>query len=123
MALKEYVGATAVEIDGRDYDVVSFSVKRQTGRKIVKTMNRTGRAAGTCRGVETYEINLTAAIPVNEDPDWIGVLGAKMTTEPIGGGKRKSYLDCVVIDQSEKYTVDNEAQIDVNMIALRCVEE
>ena len=123
MALKEVVGAVALEIDGQDYDVIDFSVKHVTGRKLVKTMNRNGRAAGVCKGVETFEISLTAAIPANEDPDWVNVEGAKLTVEPVGGGQRESYLDCVVMDQSKKYSVENEARVDVTMIALRRVKE
>lgn len=123
MALKEYVGAVALEIDGQDYEVIEFSVKHNTGRKLVKTMNRTGRAAGVCKGIETFELSLSAAIPVDDDPDWVGVEGAKLTVESVGGGSRESYLDCVVTEQGKKYTVDNEARVDVTMIALRRVKE
>lgn len=124
MALREYVGAIVVEVDGRDYDVESLDIGHNTGRKLVKTMGRQGHALGFARGVATYDLKLTVAIPANDAVNWADVEGAKVTVYPHGGGgQRKSYLDCFVTEAGEKYSVDNEAKIDITMMALREVVE
>ena len=50
MALEEYAGQVILEVDGQEIEVTSFNVSENTGRKPVKTMNRTGRAKGFARG-------------------------------------------------------------------------
>lgn len=124
MALKEYVGSVVMEIDGKEYEVVDLSVDHQTGKKIVKTMNRTGRALGFHRGVETFELSVTAAIPKDDAKDWNGLEGGKITVYPLGeGGQRESYTDCVVASAGTKYSVENEARIDLKILALGHTEE
>jgi hypothetical protein len=124
MALKEYLGAVVLEIDGREYEVVEFGVEHDAGRKVVKTMNRTGRALGYHQGVKTWELSITAAIPKDDALDWSGVEGAKLTSYPVTeGGKRVTYQDCAVVSTSDKYTVDNEARIDAKLLSLNKVEE
>ena len=124
MALKEYVGAVVLEVDGREYEVIDLNVDHQTGRKVVKTMNRTGRALGFHQGVATWELSVTAAIPKDDALDWSGVEGAKLTSYPVtDGGKRVTYQDCAVVSTSDKYTVDNEARIDAKLLSLNKVEE
>lgn len=124
MAIKEYVGAVVLEVDGREYEVVDLSVDHQTGRKVVKTMNRTGRALGFHQGVASYELSITAAIPKDDALEWDEVEGAKISISPLGGdGQRESYTDCVVISAGTKYSVDNEARIDLKLLALDHVKE
>lgn len=123
MPLKEYVGAIGLTIDGVDYEVVNFNVKHNTGRKVVKTMNRTGKALGFVRGVQTWEIDLTAAIPKEGNVQWVGVEGAVITVEPLGGGGREIYRDCVVTEQGKKYDAEKEALVDVKLIALDFEQE
>ena len=123
MALKEYVGSVVMEIDGKEYEVVDLSVDHQTGKKIVKTMNRKGRALGFHRGVETFELSATVAIPKEDKMDWNGLEGGKITIEPLGGGQRESYTDCVVASAGTKYSVENEARIDLKILALGHTEE
>jgi len=124
MALKEYVGAVVLEVDGREYEVIDLSVDHQTGRKVVKTMNRTGRALGFHQGVATYELSVTAAIPKDDPLAWEDVEGAKITIYPLGDvTSRESYLDCAVISAGTKYSVDNEARIDLKILALDHVRE
>ena len=96
----------------------------KTGRKLVKTMSKTGRARGFSRGVEEYDLKVTAVIPASGEPDWARVEGAKITIYPTTmSGKRTSYLDCFTIDVGSKYSTDNEAKQDLTMAALREVEE
>ncbi len=124
MALQEYLGAIVMEIDGREVEVESLDVNFKTGRKLVKTMNKTGRAKGFAKGIGEYDLKVTAVIPVSGDVDWAAIEGAKITIYPITtGGQRVSYLDCFTVDVGKKYTVDNEAKQDLSMMALREVKE
>jgi hypothetical protein len=51
-------------------------------------------------------------------------VGAKVTIYPVTeGGTRESYLDCVAMDDARKYSVDNEAKVDVTLAAMDRVEE
>ncbi|HDR9099666.1 TPA: phage tail protein [Burkholderia vietnamiensis] len=124
MALEEYVGAIVLTVDGQDVEVIDFNYQGKTGRKLVKTMNRTGRAKGFSQGIAEYDLSLTVVIPETGDLDWEAIQGSKLTTEPLTpGGPRVSYLDCFTTEASEKYTVDNEARRDLKMVALRRVTE
>jgi hypothetical protein len=124
MALQEYLGAIVLEIDGQEIEVTSVDVKHVTGRKLVKTMNRTGRAKGFAKGIATYDLTVSAVIPTSGDIDWAAIEGAKITIYPLTtGSQRTSYLDVFTLDVGEKYQVDNEAMRDLSMAALREVKE
>jgi len=124
MALKEYLGAVILEVDGQEVECEDFNVTIKTGRKLVKTMNRTGRPAGFAQGVQEIDIKVTAVIPADGDLDWLAIKGAKLTIYPvIAGGQRVSYLDCFTTDVGEKYQVDGEAKRDLSLNALRRVVE
>lgn len=124
MALQEYVGAIVMEVDGAEIDIASFSAQETTGRRKVRTMNRSGNASGFAKGVSDYSMNLSAVIPVSGEPiDWSAIEGAKITITPIAGGRRTSYLDCFTESVGRQYSVDGEARIDISMSALRKVEE
>lgn len=125
MALQEFVGAIVMEVDGREIEVVSVNPTVNTGRKLVRTMNRSGNAAGFSRGVTNYDLRITAVVPKDGEPIvWENIEGAKITLAPIvGGGKRTSYLDCFTTQVGRTYETDNEARIDIQMNALRKVEE
>jgi hypothetical protein len=124
MALQEYVGAIVLSVDGQDVEVVDFDAESKTGRKVVKTMNRTRRAKGFSKGIEEHELSITVVVPQTGDLDWASIQGAKLTTEPIDpGGPRESYLDCATTSVGAKYSVDNEARRTIKMFALRKVTE
>ncbi|MEX9938233.1 hypothetical protein AB7W72_22480, partial [Providencia rettgeri] len=125
LMLEEYAGAIVLEIDGREVEVTDMDVQEVTGRKLVKTMNKTGRAKGFMRGIATYELSISVVIPLNGDMDWGAIEGSKLTQYPISGsgGKRISYLDCFVTEVGEKYSTDNEAKRDLKLNALRKVIE
>lgn len=124
MALEEYVGAIVLTVDGQDVEVIDFNYQGKTGRKLVKTMNRTGRAKGFSKGIAEYDLSLTVVIPESGDLNWEAIQGSKLTTEPLTpGGPRVSYLDCFTTEVGEKYSVDNEARRDLKMSALRRVTE
>lgn len=124
MALKEYLGAVVFEVDGREYEIIDLSINHDTGKKLVKTMNRKGRALGFCQGIQTWEISMTAAIPKDDPMDFDSIEGAKLTIYPLNeGGKRESYLDCISQKDSRKYSADNEARVDFTILALDKIEE
>ncbi|PHM47087.1 phage tail protein [Xenorhabdus miraniensis] len=123
--LEEYVGAIVLEVDGREIEVTDLDVQINTGRKLVKTMNKTGRAKGYTAGIATYDLSLSVVIPLDGDLDWGNLVGVKLTQYPVTGkgGRRTSYLDCFTTEVGAKYTVDNEAKRDIKMSALREVIE
>ena len=126
MALKEYVGSIVLEINGREFEVIDLNVNHETGRKLVKTMNRKGRALGYCQGIQTWDLSLEVAIPkdTGQDIDWDNFEDAKITVYPLGdGGKRESYLDCVSQKNSVKYTAEDEARVSVTVLSLDKVVE
>lgn len=124
MALQEFVGAVSLEVDSKEYEVTSLNIQTTTGRKLVKTMNKAMRAKGFSRGITSYELSISAVIPVGSAPlDWANIEGAKLTVQPVGGGPRYSYIDCFSLDAGEKYQVEGEAVIDVKLVALRKVQE
>ncbi|WP_375591715.1 phage tail protein [Chitiniphilus eburneus] len=124
MALEEYVGAIVLEVDGQEVEVVDLSITSKTGRKLVKSMNRTGRAKGFAAGVAEIELSATVVVPLGGDLDWEAIEGAKLTIYPPGaGGRRESYLDCFTTEVGDKYGVDNEARRDLKLNALRKVIE
>lgn len=120
MALEEYAGSIVMEVDGQEVDVASLDVSNNTGRKLVKTMNRTGRAKGFAKGIAEFELRLSVVIPLVGDLDWAAIEGSKITIYPLSsGGQRTSYLDCFTTTVGEKYTVDGEAMRDLSMQSLR----
>lgn len=124
MALQEYEGSIVMEINGQEIEIESLDVSHKTGRKLVKTMNKTGRAKGFAKGIGEYDLKVSAVIPLTGDIDWAGIEGALITIYPLSaGGKRTKYLDCFTIDVGEKYKVDGEAMRDISMAALREVIE
>lgn len=124
MALIEYLGAIVMEIDGQEIEIESCDSTIKTGRKLVKTMNKSGRAKGFAKGIAEYDLKVTAVIPLTGDIDWAAIQGAKITIYPqSAGGKRTSYLDCFTMDVGEKYQVDGEAKRDVTMAALNKIVE
>ena len=123
MSLEEYAGSIVMEVDGQEVEVIDLNVSSKTGRKLVKTMNKTGRAKGFSKGIAEYELSVTVAIPLPDELSWADIEGAKITIYPLGGGTRTSYLDCFVTDVGSKYSVDNEARRDLKMNSLREVSE
>jgi len=120
MALKEYLGAIVMEIDGQEVEIESLNEAHKTGRKRVKTMNKTGRSPGFAKGVEEIDLQISAVIPLEGDIDWAKIQGAKIVIYPVSeGGKREVFYDCFTVDVGAKYTTDNEAMRDLSMVALR----
>ena len=120
-----YAGAIIMEVNGRDIEIVSLKPQTTTGRKPVKTMNRQGRVMGYADGVTEHKLSLTAAIPIDgTEIDWDNITRAKITIYLINKEERRvSYLDWFTTECSEQYEADNEAKIDIEMIALHKIWE
>ncbi|MBA6065937.1 phage tail protein [Pseudomonas mosselii] len=115
----KFVGMIVLEINGTDYEVTSFEPSLKTGRKVVKTMNRSGRATGTAKGIEEHELKVSVAIPKSGEPDWRALMDAKLTVYPVeGGGKRETWTGCSLIEIGSKYQVEGEATRDLTIAAL-----
>ena len=125
MSNATYAGAIIMEVDGRDIEIISLKPQTTTGRKPVKTMNRQGRVMGYADGITEHELSLTAAIPIDgTEIDWDGITKAKITIYPFNKTERRtSYLDCFTVKTGEQYEADNEARIDIEMIALHKIQE
>lgn len=120
-----YAGAIIMEVNGRDVEIISLKPQTTTGRKPVKTMNRQGRVMGYADGVTEHKLSITAAIPIDgTEIDWDNITKAKITIYPINKEERRvSYLDCFTVECSEQYEADNEAKIDIEMVALHKILE
>lgn len=124
MALEEYVGSIIMELDGREVDIESISETITTGRRIVKTMNRTGRPKGYAKGMADYSLRITVFVPKEGEVDWENIDGAKVTIFPLDdGGQRTSYLDCFSTSVGSSYQVDGDSKRDIEIMALRKVNE
>lgn len=94
MSLDEYIGAIILEVDSTEYDVESVGVDYESGRTIVKTMNRAGKAKGYANGIESWTLKITAPIPKTSTLDLDNIIGGKLTIYPTtDDGTRESYLD------------------------------
>lgn len=121
MAL-EYDGEVAVEINGKEVDVISFDDTVNTGRKPVKTMNRTGRAKGSVNGIETIDMKITAPAPATGEYDWRTMKDALIVIYPVGNpSKRTSFIDSNVSSVGSRYQLEGEMVRDVSLYCLRKV--
>ena len=121
----EYIGSVTLYLDAAEVEITKIDVKDSTGRKPVKTMNRQGRVMGYADGITEHKLSATAAIPIDgTEIDWGNITRAKITIYPINKeDKRVSYLDCFSTEISEQYEADNEARIDIELIALHKIVE
>lgn len=121
---EEFVGAVVLEWDGKEIECRSVSTSCDTGKRIVKTMNRKARAKGHAQGVVTYELEVEVAIPSSGDLDWEKMEDAKLTIFPVDDeSRRTSYTGCAVTAYSEKYVVDDAAVRTLSIVALDKVKE
>lgn len=119
----EYVGSIVLEVDGTAIDCVSVDATRNLGRKVVKTMNSQRRAQGIVETIRDYSLRVTVVIPKGpKAPVWDDIKGAKISLED-DSGNRESYLDCCTVSIGAKYDAENEARIDLEMLALDYVKE
>ncbi|OSI25062.1 phage tail protein [Neisseria dumasiana] len=121
----EYVGSVTLYLGAQEIEITKIDVKDNTGKKPVKTMNRTRRTKGFTRGVGQYDITFTAVVPTDGKPvDWANIDDAKISLVPdVEGARPTSYLGFCVTEAGDSYTVDNELVVDVSGFAVRKVLE
>ncbi|KTT63619.1 phage tail protein [Pseudomonas oryzihabitans] len=120
----KFVGMIVLEINGTEYEVTSVEPSLKTGRKPVKTMNRSGRPTGTAKGIEEHDLKISVAIPKTGEPDWRALVDAKLTIYPQdGGGKRETWTGCSLTELGSKYQVEGEATRDLTISALNYYTE
>ena len=117
---EEFVGAVVLEWDGKEIECASVSTDISTGKRIVKTMNRAGRAKGHARGIADFKLSVEVPIPTDgSEPDWLTIENAKLSVVPIDGvGKREVYTSCEVESMSSKYQVEGAAMRTLTITAL-----
>lgn len=59
-----------LEVNSTEVEVTEFSLRASTGKQLVKTMNSIGRAKGYTQGIATWELSITAVVPVNNTLHW-----------------------------------------------------
>ena len=119
----EYDGEVVVEINGQEVDVVSFDDTVTTGRKAVKTMNRTGRPKGSVNGIESTEMSITAPAPATGEFNWRTMKDAQIVIYPVGNpAKRTTYIDSNVTSVGSKYQLEGEMVRDIKLYCLRKVD-
>lgn len=117
---EEYVGAVVLEWNGREIECASISTDIATGKRIVKTMNRKGRAKGHSKGIPDFKMSVEVPIPTDgSEPDWMTIENAKLTVVPIDGvGLREVFLGCEVETVSSKWQVEGTAMRTLTVTAL-----
>lgn len=116
----EFVGSVVLEWDGIEVECASVSTDVSTGKKIVKTMNRQGKAKGHAKGMPDYKLSVEVPIPTDgSEPDWLTIENAKLTVVPVDGvGKREIFLGCEVETMGSKYQVEGHAMRTLTITAL-----
>ncbi len=114
-----YVGQIVMEINGVEYEVVSLEPTARTGRTRVRTMNSSGKAKGTAKGIEEHDLRVSVAIPKNGEPNWMAMVDAKITVYPQdGGGQRETWTGVHLVEIGSRYQVEGEATRDLTLGAL-----
>lgn len=116
----EYDGEVVVLVNGKEVDVASFDDTVNTGRKPVKTMNRTGRPKGSVTGSESIDMKITAPAPATGEYAWRLMNNALIVIHPVGNpNKRTTFSDCNVISVGSRYQLEGEMVRDISLYALR----
>jgi hypothetical protein len=119
----DYVGEIQMEINGKEVDIVSFDDTFKSGKKAVRTMNKTRRAKGSTRGSETYEWKITAPAQLVGGYKWRSMIDARIVIYPVDTpAARTTYFDSNVTDVGKKYSLDNEMVQDISGYSLRVDE-
>lgn len=120
----KYVGLIALELNGVELEVTSFSPTENTGRSRVATMNRQGRATGSAKGLTTYDLEIEVVIPKSGEPNWGAMVDAKVTIYPQDGGDlRETYTGVSLVTKSSRYQVEGEARRTLSCFALNYYTE
>lgn len=121
---EEAVGIIVMSVNGQEYDCASCTPKTETGKKPVKTMNRTGKVKFKSNGIKTFTLDVSVVIPDGKDSlDWGNIEDARISIESVTGNYRKTYIDCTTQTVSDAYSVEGETRRDLTMFALDELDE
>lgn len=121
---EDAVGIIVLSVDGQDYDCASCTPKIDTGKKPIKTMNRTGKVRYKASGIKTYTLDVSVVIPDGKDTvDWGAIEDARISLESQSGNYRKTYIDCTTQTVSDAYSVEGETRRDLTMFAMDELDE
>lgn len=120
---EEAVGLIVMTVNGQEYDCASCTPKIETGQKVIKTMNRTGRARFRAGGIKMITLDVSVVIRDGKDIDWSEITDARISIESLTGSHRKTYIDCTTQTVSDAYSVDGETRRDLTMFALDEIDE
>lgn len=121
---EDAVGIIVLSVDGQDYDCASCTPKIDTGKKPIKTMNRTGKVRYKASGIKTYTLDVSVVIPDGKDTvDWGTIEDARISVESQSGNYRKTYIDCTTQTVSDAYSVEGETRRDLTMFAMDELDE
>ncbi|ENX46643.1 MULTISPECIES: hypothetical protein [Acinetobacter] len=118
------VGLIILSINGEEYDCSSYNATKNTGKRPIPTMNRSGEVKYTANGIKTYQVTVAVVIPDSKDTmDWLGVDDARLNIESQTGTFRESYIDFNVQEISDSYEVNGETRRNLQGFALSYLNE
>jgi len=118
------VGYVILSVDGQEYDCASVNPTKNSGKKPVPTMNRTGEVKHTANGIRTYSLTVAVVIPDGKDSvNWLEVEDARISIESETGNFRETYIDFNVQTISDSYEVNGETRRNLEGFALSYLNE
>lgn len=118
------VGYIVLSINGEEYDCSTVNPTKNTGKRPIPTMNRTGEIRYTANGIKTYAVSVAVVVPDSKDTvDWMGVEDARLSIEYESGNFRETYIDFNVQEISDAYEVNGETRRNLQGFALSYINE
>ncbi|APV35203.1 hypothetical protein [Acinetobacter soli] len=118
------VGYIVLSINGKEYDCSTVNPTKNTGKRPIPTMNRTGEIRYTANGIKTYAVSVAVVVPDSKDTvDWMGVEDARLSIESESGNFRETYIDFNVQEISDAYEVNGETRRNLQGFALSYINE
>ncbi|CAP01977.1 conserved hypothetical protein [Acinetobacter baumannii SDF] len=113
------VGFIILSVDGQEYDCATINPTKNTGKRPIPTMNRTGEVKYTAAGIKTYAVSVAVVAPDSKDTiDWLAIDDARLSIESETGTFRETYIDFNVQTISDAYDVNGETRRNLEGFAL-----
>ena len=121
---EDSVGFIILSFDGQEYDCATLNTTKNTGKRPVPTMNRTGEVKDKASGIKTYSLSVAVVIPDGKDTvDWLALNDARVSSESESGKWRETYTDFNVQTVSDTYDVNGETRRTLEGFALGYINE
>jgi len=121
---EESVGYVILSVDGQEFDCASFNPTKNSGKRPVPTMNRTGEVKHTAKGIKTYAVSIAVVIPDGKDPiDWLSIENGRLSSESETGNFRETYIDVNIQTMGDTYDVNGEVRRNLEGFALSYINE